>query len=129
MENEKHSEEINKKVRNIYTYSGYIKLDYKSLISFIKEVLDASKVRDRYAADIEKVIHYNDENLEIYINEDSYDGFIFSAEYKGTFIEANEFIDNFTKKLKERNIKHQFEWSEVDENDEQIGEEFEIKYP
>ena len=115
-------------MRNIYTYSGYIKLDYKSLISFMKEVLDASKVRDRYAADIEKVIHYNEENLEIYINEDSYDGFIFSAEYKGTFIEANEFIDNFSKKLKERNIKHQFEWSEVDENDEQIGEEYEIKF-
>ena len=116
-------------VKKIYTYVGYIEIEYQPFISFMKEVLDASKVRDRYAADIEKVIHYNEENLEIYINEDSYDGFIFSAEYKGTFIEANEFIDNFSKKLKERNIKHQFEWSEVDENDEQIGEEFEIKYP
>ena len=42
--------------------------------------------------------------------------------------EFDYLIDNFTKKLKERNIKHQFEWSEVDENDEQIGEEFEIKF-
>ncbi|SNR13962.1 hypothetical protein [Tenacibaculum jejuense] len=48
---------------------------------------------------------------------------------KGTLLEANEFINNFTKKLREKNITHQFEWSEVDENDEEVGEEYEISFP
>ncbi|WP_148638447.1 hypothetical protein [Olleya sp. ITB9] len=92
-------------------------------------MLTASKVRDRYAADVEKVIHYEDEKLDIYIYEDGHKGFLFDAELKGALEEAQDFINLFTEKLRNDNLVHQFEWYEVDENDNQIGEEFEVKFP
>ncbi|AZJ34557.1 hypothetical protein [Tenacibaculum singaporense] len=112
-----------------YVYSGYIEVDYNLLISLLKELLIASKVRDRYASDIEKEINYNDENVDIYIHEDGHRGFIFDCELKGTFEEANKFIDTLTKRFKVENLKHQFEWNEIDKEDNQIGEEYEIVFP
>ncbi len=112
-----------------YVYSGYIEIEYKTLISIMKNVLKASNVRDRYAGDVEKTIHYKDDNLDVYAYEDDLKGFLWQAEYEGTFEGAQASIDTLTSKLREENISHQFEWNEVNENDEQIGEEYEIKFP
>ncbi|SNR13959.1 hypothetical protein [Tenacibaculum jejuense] len=112
-----------------FTYVGYIKIEYQPLISLMREMLISSKVKERYAADIEKEINYKDEKLDIYIHEDGNNGFLIDIELLGSFVEANEFINNFTKKLREKNITHQFEWSGVGENDEEVGEEYEISFP
>lgn len=112
-----------------YLIGGYIEIEYQAFISLMKNMLTASKVRDRYAADVEKVIHYEDEKLYIYIYEDGHKGFLFDAELKGALEEAQDFINRFTEKLRNDNLVHQFEWYEVDENDNQIGEEFEVKFP
>lgn len=111
-----------------YTYVGHIEIEYQALISLMKSVLNSSKVKDRYASDIERVIQYNDDKLEIYVYEDGRNGFLWQGEYIGLYEEAQDFINTLTEKLREKNIQHQFEWSEVDENDKQIGEEYEIKF-
>lgn len=93
----------------------------------MKSFLPPSKVRDRYASDVEQVIHYNDEMLDIYVHEYFDKGFLCDVELKDSLEEAQNFINTFTNKLDEKNVPYQFDWSEVDENDNEIGEEFEMK--
>lgn len=114
-------------MKNRYLFGGHIEIEYNSLIFLMKSFLSPSKVRDRYASDIEQVIHYNDEMLDIYVSEYFDKGFLCDVELKGSLEEAQNFINTFTNKLEEKNISYQFEWNEVDENDKQIGEEFELK--
>lgn len=43
---------------NTYIINGDLKITYQAMIALLKDMLNASKVPDRYAADIQKVIHY-----------------------------------------------------------------------
>lgn len=112
-----------------FVYNGYIQTKDSVLIfNILKSFLKPSNLRERYASDIQKEIKYENENLDIYIYDDFNDGFLFNTQLNGTFEEAQNFINILTEKLRERNTPHQFEWNEIDESDEQIGEEYEIKF-
>lgn len=112
-----------------YLIGGIIEIEHQTFASLLKDILDSSKVRDRYASDIEKVIHYNSDDLDIYIYEDGEKDFLFDAELKGTIEDTQNFISTLTEKLRDLNCNHQFEWNEVDENNNQVGEEYEIRFP
>ncbi len=112
-----------------FIYSGYIETDLDNVIYILKTFLDASNITDRYAVDIEREVKYRDEKIDIYSYKYSEKGSLFQVELNGTNEEAQSFIDTITEKLREDSIVHQFEWNEVDENEDQVGEEFEIRFP
>lgn len=112
---------------NTYIINGDIKITYQSLIELLKDMLDASKVRDRYAADIQKVIHYEDNGLDIYVEEHEEDWFFFSAEYKESLEVVENFMETFKVKLDDSSVSpYHFHWSEVDEDEEIVGEQYEF---
>ena len=121
--------------KEMFVFSGYIKSDGDVIIKVLKSFLKSSKIRDRYAVDIQREIKYEDDKIEIYIfdelielNEPDH-AYLFQAEFKGNLEEAETFIETIVSKLREKEIEHMFEWSEVDDNDKEVGEEFEIRYP
>ena len=113
-----------------FIFSGYLKTENTELImEILKTIVGGSNLRQRYASDIQKEIKYEDDVKEIYIYEDFNKSFLCNAELKGTFEEAQQFIFQLTNSLKKANIHYQFEWSEIDEEDNQVGEEYEIVFP
>jgi len=111
-----------------FIYNGYIKTSSDDLINALKNCLDSNKLRERYAADVQKEIRYKDENIELYIFDDLNNGFILQTELKGTINEAKNFITLIVDGFKNYNISdYQFEWGEIDEDYNIIGEEFVLK--
>ncbi|MFL0108246.1 hypothetical protein [Tenacibaculum maritimum] len=112
-----------------FIFNGYLKTDNTNTIKeILKNIIGNSNLRERYASDLQKEIKYEDDVKDIYIYEDFNKGFLCSAELKGTFEETQEFLFDFTNQLKEVNISHQFEWNEVDDEENQVGEEYEIVF-
>lgn len=116
-------------MEKIFIYNGYMETNHNTILNILNSLVDASKIRDRYAADTHREIKYEDEKKDIYIYDDLNQGYLCQIELKGSLDEAQEFIDSISEKLRTKMITHQFEWSEVDENDNQIGEEYEITFP
>ena len=112
-----------------YLLGGYIQQEYQALIKMLKVFLKASKVRARYASGVEKVVHYEDDVWDIYISEYFDKGFLLDASFSGNPEDFDDFIEKIKIKLQEDNVPYQFEWNEVDENGDQTGEEYEIRYP
>ncbi|WP_299332906.1 hypothetical protein [uncultured Psychroserpens sp.] len=112
-----------------FIYSGYIKISCDTLLSFMGKVLEPSKIRDRYAADLQRELKYEDDTVEIYAYEDGHGGILYQTELKGSLEDAQNYIHMITENLRKLDYIHQFEWSEVDSNDKQIGKEYEISFP
>ena len=100
---------------------GFSNINYEKLISLMNSMEIINKVNDRYAIDVQKEINYEDENISIYIYDDLEHGFlskeptfIFDIELKGSFDEAQAFVNVLTQKLAKQNCPHQFEWNKVD---------------
>ena len=110
---------------NKFLIGGYIESDFDNLLKLLKGVLNASKLRDRYASDVERTILYNSDVLDIYIYEAKEDYFIFDASYNGSLEEVSAFMNALGENLS--NLKYEFDWRKVDEDDNEIGEEFEMK--
>ncbi|MFD2917091.1 hypothetical protein [Psychroserpens luteus] len=73
-------------------------------------------------------IKYEDESKGIYIYDDLNQGYLCEIELKGSLEDAQAFINSITEKLRAKMVTHQFEWNEVDSNDFQIGEEYEVSF-
>ena len=68
-------------------------------------------------------------SIKIYISEYFDKGFLLDASFSGNPEDFDDFIEKIKIKLQEDNVQYQFEWNEVDENGDQTGEEYEIRYP
>lgn len=106
---------------NSYNYNGFIKVKYPELSKWCKEnfkgIFEKSKAE----------FIFKEINKEVYIYDDFNNGFLFSAEFRGTFDEAGKFIEGIVESLKKDGITfYQFEWNEVDNEGNQIGDEYEI---
>ncbi|WP_291093902.1 MULTISPECIES: hypothetical protein [unclassified Empedobacter] len=113
-------------MKNKYVYAGYIKIEYDKMKAIMKSIY-GNKIRDRFASDIQPEINYEDSNTFIYISESDENAFLFSAEFLGKFDGAQNFINTIVQSLKKHGILYyQFEWNEIDDEGNQIGEEYEI---
>ena len=104
-----------------FEYNGYIRSSYPIISKWLnrsfKNIIEKSKV--------EFILKEN--RKELYIYDDFNGGFLFSAEFLGTFDEAQKFINTIVDNLKKNGISYyQFQWNEIDNEGIQIGEEYEI---
>ena len=104
---------------------GIIEISNNAIEELIKEVLSVTKVRTRFASDAEFTLLYDDNKYELYCHETLNGRFLLDLELNGGLSDGNDLIEKFKNNLS--NKYYAFEWFEIDENSEIVGEGFEIK--
>ena len=110
-----------------YAIVGQINADKKDIAKLLKEFFN-SKISERYAMEVEHQITIEDNKNSLFLHEASNGGYFLHGISKESTNENCTLIFNLHNFFKEKKIHHDFAWNQIDEDENEVGEEFEISF-